>query len=385
MRLRREATSDSELRLRVWSPGDDDTAASTGGPFLTSESTLRDLFDGFVVPMVLKLDKDEAADHPNAKIYYDAIGWFEKLIGEPPLRLIDDVMLVQFEKALHKATYKRGRLGQDRPLAEFTIAKHLKNVRAILFRAGPKHADKKRPSKGLLEEVPHIVVATPRLDLPSRKFTLKQARSIFAACDEMVAYHGTIRLAGDGGPGAPDWWRAFIAAMYFTGLRLRSYLSLRWSMLVNDDDGTWLRVPKRNVHKTGKATIKFVRPDLLALLERLRTPTTKPEDFIFPWNHSLTHLRDRHEQLQHFAGLAETLCLHTWKGVHTREKSRTGFDEVKRRAQEAADHSDDKTTTEHYYNPERDAFLLMAPLVEPPKPAKPRDEKAPAPNQMDLF
>ncbi|MCE9605046.1 MAG: hypothetical protein K8U03_09120 [Planctomycetia bacterium] len=365
----------SSSTLRIWSAdAAEPSAVVPVGPNFSAGMRLSDFYREWYVPIVLKLDDEEAAVDPNAINYLKSIDWWRTLTGDKPLHQIDEVMLVGFEKALRKATYKRGLAGQERTLGDFTVAKHLKNIRAVLFRTGPKSADPKRPAKGLLTETPHISVSAPTLLLPKTRFSVQQARQAYAACDEMAEFSNLGRgRPSDGGPLAPLRWRARIATMYYTGLRIGTVLRLERSMIVEDDDGFWFMVPGRIVHKTKKFSVKAIRPELLELIRAL------PEDgnLLFPWDHSLTHLRDRHERLQRIAGLTEPRDMHAWKRTHVREVGRLGLDDAMRVAQRAGDHADRKTTEDSYCNLGQETARALPALVE----KKPHVD----PNQRHLF
>lgn len=396
------------LPFRIWTPDDEDVAAAVvpdprryaaapalppvkpphaaigGEGEFSPRMTLSEFFERWYLRVVLKLSAEEVRNlklgqrewrkmklseadmrkFPNAVNYQQSIDYWKHLTGDPPIYAISDVLLVDFEAALRGVTYKRGLNGTERRLGDFTVAKHLKNIRAVLFRCGPKNADNKRPGKGLLDETPHISVSAPTLTLPKKRFSLKQARLVYAACDEMTLFTNRGRgRPSDGGPDAPAWWRALVSVMFYTGLRIGTVLRLEWSMIEEDEDGFWFKVPGRIVHKTKKASVKALRLDCLELLHRLPRGGDATSR-IFTWNHSLTHLRDRHDRLQKLAGVKELRDMHAWKRTHLREVARTCLDDAMETAQRAGDHADRKTTEESYVNLGQETARLMPSLVE---------------------
>lgn len=415
-----ERSSDAPLLRVLWTPDDGEDAAvpnprdyaaapplppvkpphtTLGGDGeFSPRMTLSEFFDRWYLRVVLKLSAEEVRlfklgraewrklkltdeqmkKFPNAVNYLESIDKWKQLTGDPPIYAIDDVLLVDFEELLRTTPYKRGLNGQERLLTDFTVAKHMKNIRAVVFRCGPKNADQKRPGKGLLDETPFISVSTPTLALPKTRFSLQQAQHVYAACSEMHVFTNRGRgRPSDGGEHAPHWWRALIATMYYTGLRIGTVMRLTWSMIREDEDGFWFYVPGRIVHKTKKYSVKALRLDCLELLQRLpRRVDGAGGERIFTWHHSPTHLRDRHEMLQKLAGVTDLRDMHAWKRTHLREVARLGLDDAMRTAQRAGDHADRKTTEESYVNLGQETARALPSLVA----KKPHD-----PNQRHLF
>lgn len=373
-------------RLRVWAPDEPATplpvAASQAGDGLDSQMTLREFFERWYVPNVMR--RQRRCSEATIALYRQSIDHWVRLTSDPPIGRIDEETLYdRFAEGLRQSTYRRGLSGLPRPLSPQTAVKHQRHVRAVYFRCGPK-TDPKRPSKGLVDEIQHLVIASPAAARVKPKFAVDQARKVFAACDEMTAFGarggGTRGRKGDGGRGADDRWRAFVACLYYGGHRFEPMASLRWSMLVHHDGLPFFEIPADCVKGRKAGVTKYVHPHAYELLRRL--PRDDADDLIFPWlsRHSHTHLLNRHYWLQTRAGTRTEIDLHGWRRTHETETYRLGLGEALELARRAACHSDARTTRTHYVEVEPPVIDLLPPL-------DPHWRRAPAadPNQRQLF
>ena len=170
--------------------------------------TLTQFYARWYQPIVLASQKSVAKS--TETIYRNALDWWSAITGDPPLRTIDEFTVAQFLVGLRTRTFRRGVVGAERKLSESSIAKHLRQIRAILFRAGP-NIDAKRPSKGLMAVAP--LVSVPRVESqPKGCFSIDQANAMAAAADRLAA--PTLPHATPG-----QWWRAYLGWLYATGLR----------------------------------------------------------------------------------------------------------------------------------------------------------------------
>ena len=381
------APSEGLPRLRVWAPGDEPAAPSVAigpnvGDGLHSEMTLREFFERWYVPNVMHRQK--RCSEETIALYRQSIGHWVRLTSDPPIGQIDEETLYdRFAEGLRQSTYRRGLSGRPRLLSEQTAVKHQRHVRAVYFRCGPK-TDPKRPSKGLVEEIQHLVIASPAAARVKPKFSVEQARKVFAACDEMTAFGargGSTRgRKGDGGPDADHRWRAFIACCYYGGQRFEAMESLRWSMLVYQDGSPFFEIPAECVKGRKAGVTKYVHPHAHELLRRL--PHDDADGLIFPWlsRHSHTHLLNRHYWLQERAGTRTEIDLHGWRRTHDTEMYRLGLGEALELARRAACHSDARTTRTHYVEVEPPVIDLLPPL-DPHWRRAPVDD----PSQRKLF
>ncbi len=346
-----------QLRLFVPAEGDNDDGA------LSPQITLSQLFWRWFKPICLEGEND--ADS-TIKEYVTSIGYWIDLTGDPPLLQIDEFTVAGFKKALHQVLWKRGPLGTPRPLAEHTIAKHLKQIRAVLRRAGPTtHPD--RPGKLLVAQVPHIRVSKPRC-LPKKPFPLEVARRITLASQKLPATDKMI--AGD----ARRWWIALLQVLYFTGVRIGTALKLEWPMVSTRADGHWLVIPGAIIDKTGKPLEKYLHDDAFAAIEQLRTEASR----VLLWPHCRRYLSTIHDDLQALAGIpdADRLSPQAWRRTHGTEMARVGAKFGIRIAQAALDHEDERTTRASYVDIEPELIRQLPALVVPnAMPARPDPQR----------
>ena len=337
---------------------------------LSANSTLLEFFDRWFLPHVLR--RKETSEK-TIGLYKNSLTWWKNLTGDPPLGGVDEFVLTRFDEGLREATYRRTEIGEERSLAGYTRMKHLKTVRTILLRTGPT-THPRFPAAELLARTPYFPVTAPRAQRPKPPFTIDEARRIFAAAARM-----TWRSKGSGVPGyyrkrnkdfrdsaftkirgkqvhlgpfdslksrrryeeiisrfdrqstrprrsappdvpAPAWWKAFIATLYYTGLRSGTVLNLEWSMLKVADRGAYLEIPADAVTKTRKWRNEFLHPSALAMLEAIRVPG---ESKMLPFPFTYTHLAKRHDELLAMAGV-EKKSPHCWRRTHATEIARLG-------------------------------------------------------------
>ena len=337
MKPQRKTPIDPSFTLRLVRP--DETTEELheleqpGG--LSPSMTLRQFFERWFRPIVLVGQSDDA--QTTIGLYEDALNYWERLTLNPPLRAIDDFVIAEFTANLRTATYKRGKLGKERPLKPYTIAKHLKNIRAILGRIGPTQHPK-RPGKAIVTEVPYIMVKTPQHNVkPS--FPLETARRIAFAARS---------VATPDIPGIPvwRWWNGVLSGFFFLGVRVGTVWSLRWDWLHQEDDGYWFKVPASGVKKTHKAINVPVHPLLLQAIMPMRTADPK----VFPRPFCTEHFRTLHFKAQEMAGIAKAkqLSPQAWRRTHGQEMVKIGAKSGVQAAQLSLDHADAKTTVGHY-------------------------------------
>jgi hypothetical protein len=354
---------------------------------LSPTMRLSEFFERYYVPTVMQR-RNRSSDE-TISLYRDSINWWVKLTGDPPLNEIDDVVLYdRFAAGLREAKYRRGRVGALIPLSQSTCVKHMKHVRAVYFRTGPKRADPKRPSSGILAETEHLVIQQATDTSVKPPITAAQAPLIFAACDGMACYGtGSERLGvrrGDGGPAGPDRWRSLVATFYYSGFRFETVQGLRWRMLEVIDGRPYWKAPPEICKGKRKGVVKYIHPHAYQLLQAL--PRSGDDELVYPFlsAHSHTHLLDRHEALQKMAGLAETNDFHGYKRGFVDQQFALGLTPALRNAQLAAAHEDSETTRKHYVEIEPKMIDLFVPL-DAEWASRARPSKAEGPNQLSLF
>lgn len=342
--------------FRIWMPSDEESEFSGISPGMT----LRQFFEEWFAPIVLVGDRDSAEG--TLTIYRNAIDWWERLTGDPPIGSIDEFTIATFKQAMRGATYKRSPLGRSYPLSRQTQHKHLRQIRAILYRLGPT-TDPNRPAKGVLPAAPHITVGRAEKCTPKRPFEIDLARRLYASAVDLR--WGRSR----GGVVTPETtcclaMRAFCSLLYYTGIRSGTALGLEWSHVRIEGREVWLDIPSELVHKTHKGISKFVHRALLRDLQRARCGSR-----LIPWPYSYTHLDDQHDRLQELAGVPEPLRLspQAWRRTHGTEMAKVGAEAAMKVAQHALDHGDEATTRQFYVSIEPTFIKKLPPLCDEPE------------------
>lgn len=297
--------------------------------------TLTQFFADWFLPVVLVGDAEVRAS--TIKLYRDALDWWRIVTGDPPVCQITDQMLARFKAELQTSTYKRGRTGRPTQLARATIAKHLKVLRAVIYRLGPQ-LDARRPTAGLLPRTPIVPGLSVKFKLKPC-FTLDEARQIAVA----AASFDRPRLAD---LPTPVFWRRLLGTWYFTGLRSGTVEKLTHGCIELRDGRLWLDVPDEAVTKTDKGLSLWMHPELAAMFD-LQAPPDTP---LVPRAGHYRTLIDLHQQLQAAAGLPpeRQFSPHAWRRMHGDQMKLLGIDAVGEILRVSLDHGDVKTSTTHY-------------------------------------
>lgn len=327
--------------LRLFQPDDSGGEELSG---LSPRMTLSQFFEQWYVPIVQRGKRKGTIDR-----YRDTIKWWKRITKDPAIEDISDLTLADFDEGLNLATYKKGKYAKNElALERKTIELHLRNLRAVLFRAGPK-ADPKRPTARLVEEVPYrpFEITKAKRKLP---FDWGDVRRMMGALDWMqrprVPYVS---------PAA--WWRGFLGFLFCTGLRPGTVWQLEWPMLVEKKDGWWLDVPARIVTKEYKA-IELAVPQWA-----VDTISTWPQRStrIFACGVKAGRVRDWHAMLQRRAQVTKVQSPRAWRRTHDEVIKRLGLANVQDLMRKALDHGDFKTTSESYSADPIDDFRRMLP------------------------
>lgn len=346
------ATSEPPITLRVYREENPDPVEN--GSTLSPRMRLSTFAERWFFPVILVGERDSAAK--TLSNYRTALDYWAKITSDPPINEIDEFTIAKFREGLRKATYRRGRFGQDFPLAEASQHRNLRNLRTILHRVGPT-IDPNRRCKALVAEAPHIRLSAPRTRLKPA-ISLISARAMVAAASQM---EGPTSVQGIG---VEDWWRLRIAIAYYTGLRSGTIRGLRRRHLDVDDHGrTWLLVPSELVTKTDKEARVIVHPKLLEQIDRC-SRGAQPDELLCPIPHCDRWIQELHERLQKLAGIPEAKWLspHAWRRTHTDQLTELGCDYTTEIARLSLDHSDSKTTTSHYVDIVNKFRLRLPPL-----------------------
>lgn len=306
------------------------------GRRLSPSMTLRQFFEIWFLPIVLE---DEGEARPaTIRQYLDALDWWERLTDNPPLRLIDEFTVRKLNKGFESATYRRGKLGKERPLSLATKAKHRTQLNAILARIGPQvHPEKK--AKALVAETPRMKLKRPAHQ-PKECFSLDRGRRVMAVALDRPG------LAHVPGLQLSEYLELWLSLLYFTGGRAEIEVpQLEYSMLQEDRRGWWLNVPGK-IRKNGKPLQVPVGPHLLDVIERTR----RERRYICPLNWSYSWQSKQHARLQLDAGIprTEVLSPHAWRRTHGDQVFSLGAAAGMKAAKEALDHADERTTELFY-------------------------------------
>lgn len=214
--------------------------------------TLRDAFNVHVA--------HEIEERSTRACYQAAIAAWEQHAGNPPLGEITDARMLAWQDAEIRAG-----------LRPATINKHLRHVRRILRRCGPREAANPA-GQGVLPLVPHVrALRTSRAAHAARLVTAEQWQRLYAQCD--IAWWSEW-----GHP--PDAWRLAIALLWNTGLRTSDLISVSRDDVVLETscpiDGWQIESPHGwiwcRAGKTGKETIvplhRFTRRLVETWIER---------------------------------------------------------------------------------------------------------------------
>jgi len=304
---------------------------------LSPRMTLTQFFGEWFLPVVLV---GKEATPSTIGLYRDALDWWRIITGDPAVCQISDQLLVRFKTELEGSTFRRGRIGRPIRLARATVSKHLKVLRAIVYRLG-QSLDGRRPTTGLLSRTPIVPGLTVKFKLKPC-FTLAEARAIAAAASSF----DRPRLSD---LPTPVFWRRTLGTWYFTGLRSGTVAKLTRGCVQSRDNRLWLDVPEEAVTKTDKGLSLWLHPALAAAFGLDQSPD-EPDAPLVPRAGHYRHLIDLHQQLQAAAGLPadRQFSPHAWRRTHADQMKLLGIDAAGEILRLALDHADARTSTTHY-------------------------------------
>lgn len=193
------------------------------------------------------------------------------ITGDPPLKEITKKTMSIFVKGMKTVTY----LGEL--LAPRTIKKHCMALRSILNHAGPK-TPKNSDALELIPCPPPFppIKGADWVDTTSKTPTMQEFRQIIRHTD--VAQYPQL-------PGITPgrWWQIAYLFIYYTGLRYREVMSVRWQD-IRMIRGRWSLVIRAADEKMHQERIMPLHPALLSLLEEL--PRLHSQIFFWPMSYS---------------------------------------------------------------------------------------------------
>lgn len=355
-------------------PGGDPPGDVFNSPqWVDPSSTLSEFFEAWFLPVVLIGQRD---NKPGAlRPYREALAHWERITDRIPIARISPVTVALVQSGLRTATDRRRGLSSAEPakrVSPSTVIKWQGCLRAILQRLGPTHPW--RPDMvgaGVLPAAPSLTVddSRRRSPVPRHPFTLAQARAMMAATVEVGTRRSKYRhgrysdLPTHGAdPHSPAWWRAYLALLFYSGVRAESTaLSLRRRHLVWDPQanegrgGWWLDVPVECVPKTDKPVVRFVHPCLERMLRGVR-PGLLLEDWpadamLCPQTTHYSHIASVHDWLLDRVRQTDPtlgqLSPQAWRRTFG-DMVATAVDARLDRAAWALDHADRSTTEGSY-------------------------------------
>ena len=305
-----------EVRLRLFRD-------SAGSGRLSARMTLCEFFAAYVRPVVLV---PAGAARRNIEQYEQSLGYWRRLVGDPPLAAIDEYTCARFVAGLRELPGRHGRLSSN------TVRKHCFHVQRVLNLAGPwANTAPLRQAQGLLDRVPYLP-APPAVEEPTDDaFTLEEIEAFLDACSVAIAPRG-LHVSPE------QWWRALILFLANTGLRIGSVLRLRWDYVV----GSELRVPPGAMKGRRRAhwmPLNSGARQALALVEG-------GGELIFPWPHTESWLHAQRRRILAASRVEE----HRRFGFHALRKglSTRLFRDQPQIAQIVLGHTNISTTRRHY-------------------------------------
>lgn len=348
----------------AWTPIRPDQEVWRMPPRDVAAMTLLEFFEGWYVPYYLLdagLFRARAASQHQVQKVRDAVRRWARVTGDMPIGKIGNERLKTYRFVeLPKVGWSRGR-GQDRIvrlLSEQTRYDDLRSLDQVLSRLGmPKDAQDRR--LGVFVLAPTFGrIPKPDPD-PGRPIQLDVARRVAAAAAKWR--WPPRRKEGPARPSLPGnlWCCLLVGSLYYLGVRRRTALSLRYSLIVDEPD--WRAIAVRaGDKKDGKRTLLSIHPQLDELIRLAQL--IAGDDRIVPWDGAECVVSDWHSRMLKSVGASHTL--HDWRRTHRQQMERLGAGAGEKLAQEALEHSD-LSITSTYYGSEANWYRQRLPLLWP--------------------
>lgn len=354
----------SPITLRIFSGGVSREMPASGTP-INSSCTLTQLFDQAFEPLWCQ---SRSLSQGTRTLFREALGYWARLTGDPPIAKIDDWTTAKFSAAMRD---QPGRKASKLSVA--TVRKHCARIDKLLAFAGPRTREPGgRKNLGLIELPPVVDMPAPDLDPPAGDFSLAEVQAMH---DAAISMHSP-RVAGVS-PAA--WWRALLAVACSTGLRIGQLMRLQYVDLHPPHIMVWARNSKGR-----KGKKQYLSPEALAEINAIRTD--RQLIFEFPnWERNprwLQHLFKRLAAKAHIAA-ARRFGFHGLRKLHATliADGASGQDGV-RAAQISLGHSSPDVTKQHYVSGSVQEKLAAAAIDRLPSIKRKVDED---PRQKKLF
>lgn len=205
---------------------------------------------------------DGARDSRTGDDYDQAVAWWVKLTGDPPLEAITREICQAFLCSLKRQPgRRRGADGEPEGMATRTVRKHGANVNRVLELAGP-WSRANPDGLDILPRVPFCLLPAAPHEPPGGDYTLAELHALYRAAASMDAPTYT----GD----PTSWWRTLLVVGYFTGMRRGPLLRVRRGWIARRDElgGAWLAEPAA-ASKKGRGRRRFLHPVALQHIDQL--------------------------------------------------------------------------------------------------------------------
>ena len=279
-------TTPTRPTLRVFAGDGGEQVSQPGtdaGGELTERSTLTQLFEAAFEPLYLRA---QALDQQTTQLYRDALQWWVRLTGDPPLREIDEWVTAAFVESLLRQPGRR-----RETLSVATVRKHCAQLDTLLSFAGPKTRDARGwRNRGILELPPRIERPRADREAPAGDWTLDEVRRMHGAA-------GFVTAPALPGVTPANWWRAMIVTATHTGLRIGQLLALEYA----DLSGETLLVRARG-SKGRRGKLQHLSSAAAESIESIRTDRR----LIFEWPHHRRWLHRCLKRLATCAGIPES-------------------------------------------------------------------------------
>lgn len=303
-----------QLRLVTFDEGED--------PELSQHSTLTEFFRLWFLPEVCHRRNHDAK---YIALFRDALTWWVKLTGDPPLVMIDRPMLNEFAQSLAATSLSSG-----------TVRKHLQSLNRIF---GPTAGGSFEHHAGLLKESPRAPVPAKESHEVRHSFTSEEVGRLLQAAEHMQTPNLIVPC-----PKPAQWWASLVIVAYLQGFRIGTVLQLEFSHVA----GGWWNIPPKCVKGHKKALIRQVHPQAQRVLESIEEPSRTT---IWPWYGSQSSRRfffRQVERLVRLAGLPDSYAFRTHALRRGHATALAAVDpEI---ARISLGHSLFQTTANHYIN-----------------------------------
>lgn len=327
----RRPTKEARPTLRVVSEETCEATATPPGP--SPQMSLTELYEVCFTPLWINgLGCSPKTD----VIYRDALNWWKRLTGDPPLSQIDDYTTAAFVSELMKQPGRKAAT-----MAIGTVRKHCQQIDKLLAFAGPKTRDRRgRKNQCLIDDPPLCEKPRADEDPPDGDFTLDEVERIIRACRGCTAP----RVAG---VDPARWWEAFVIVACYTGLRVSQLMGLEYRDLRGQNILVWARTSKG---RRGKK--QYLSREALAEIEAIRTP--RVQIFEYPnWSRNPRSHREVFKRILCRAGLPKErqFGFNGFRKMHStlladQDQGAMGVEIAK----QSLGHTTTRTTLGHYIN-----------------------------------